>query len=383
AAFGTVSVVMIAAAAWAQWSGARSAMAGASAASRRSTGSGSRMTPVENGRTSSAATPSKAANRSQVRRASARPRAPVPALALPVFTTRARKRPPVAARCSRQTRTGAAQKRLRVNTPAAVLPAAKRITRVSVRPALRMPALATPSSTPAIGASADASGAIRFTDIEVSRQAGTGSGELAVAVLVFLARATGARVVATHFLAAADGLQSGGLVRLGALLQGQRDLVGVGAGRAGDVIEGGMGVADVAHGRRSDFLHLLGSLGRLDAHGHQAARRIVADPLLHEAEQLEGLELVLLLGILLGVAAQVDALSQVLERGEVFAPLLVHRLQHDRALEAGEGIGTDELDFRGVLRIGCRHDELDDVVGIDVLGCFDPFAQGQFELPFR
>jgi hypothetical protein len=52
--------------------------------------------------------------------------------------------------------------------PAALVPGAKRITRVSVRPAFRMPAWATPSSTPAMGASAAGSGATRFTGIELS-----------------------------------------------------------------------------------------------------------------------------------------------------------------------------------------------------------------------
>jgi hypothetical protein len=43
------------------------------------------------------------------------------------------------------------------------------------------------------------------------------------------------------------------------------------------------------------------------------------------AEQLEGLALVFLLRVLLRVAAQVDALAQVIERGQVLAPVLVDR----------------------------------------------------------
>ena len=46
-----------------------------------------------------------------------KPSSPVPALALPVLISRARM-PTPAARCARQTCTGAAQKRFRVNTPA-------------------------------------------------------------------------------------------------------------------------------------------------------------------------------------------------------------------------------------------------------------------------
>ena len=45
-------------------------------------------------------------------------------------------------------------------------------------------------------------------------------------------------------------------------------------------------------------------------------------------EQLERLALVFLLRVLLRVAAQVDALAQVVERGQVLAPVRVERLQH-------------------------------------------------------
>ena len=50
---------------------------------------------------------------------------------------------------------------------------------------------------------------------------------------------------------------------------------------------------------------------------------LALDRLEHRAEQLEGLALVLLLRLLLRVAAQVDALAQVVERREVLAPVRV------------------------------------------------------------
>jgi hypothetical protein len=85
----------------------------------RSTGSVSMMTPVENGSTCCGFRPSRPAAASHVRRARARPSAPVPALALPVLMTSARMPSwSASARCSRQTCTGAAQKRFCVNTPA-------------------------------------------------------------------------------------------------------------------------------------------------------------------------------------------------------------------------------------------------------------------------
>ena len=83
---------------------------------------------------------------------------------LPVFTMSARTAPPVA-RCSRQTRTGAAQKRLRVKTPATLAPLPMRISRRSLRPGLRMPASAHPRSTPGTACRDEGSGGARLTAI--------------------------------------------------------------------------------------------------------------------------------------------------------------------------------------------------------------------------
>ena len=69
AALATVSVVMMACAAACQLPSRRSARAAGRPASMRSTGNGSRMTPVEKGRTCSADTPSRAATAVQVRSA--------------------------------------------------------------------------------------------------------------------------------------------------------------------------------------------------------------------------------------------------------------------------------------------------------------------------
>ena len=107
-AFGTVSVVMMAAAASAQPSARRLPTAAGTPATSRSSGRCSMITPVEKGSTLLPSTPRASPTAAQVARALARPASPVPALAMPVFTTRARIRPS-SARCSRQTMTGAAQ----------------------------------------------------------------------------------------------------------------------------------------------------------------------------------------------------------------------------------------------------------------------------------
>ena len=168
APLGTVSVVMIADAASAQWFAASVFTQSGSAASTRSTGRCSSITPVENGSTASGAQPIKRAAASQVLRAAAKPCAPVPQFALPALTKIARMGTPALMR-SRHTSTGAAAKLFCVNTPATRVPGAKRISIKSRRPALRMPASAKPSSTPAIAASAAGSGAFKLTAISVTR----------------------------------------------------------------------------------------------------------------------------------------------------------------------------------------------------------------------
>ena len=170
AALGRVSVVMMPSAARAQCSARALAIAAGRPATMRSTGSGSMMTPVENGSTCSGAILSSAANATQLWRARARPSSPVPALALPVLTTMARTAAPDANR-SRQICTGAAQKRFWVNTPPTLAPSSSRITVRSLRPALRTPDSATPRRTPATGKSLDESGACRFTGMETSCKA--------------------------------------------------------------------------------------------------------------------------------------------------------------------------------------------------------------------
>ena len=156
-AFGTVSVVMIASAADSQSLLASSALG--SAAMMRSAGSGSMMTPVENGSTSSTSQPRWPASASQTCSARFTPSSPVPALALPVLTTSA----VTLFGCFFARRTGAAQKRFWVNTPATAVPGARRMTSRSLRPGFLTPAIATPSSTPGMASSESGFGKKRLT----------------------------------------------------------------------------------------------------------------------------------------------------------------------------------------------------------------------------
>src|SRR5512139_832706 len=135
-----------------------------------------------------------------------------------------------------------------------------------------MPASATPRRTPATGRRSCARGAVRFTAIAANYR----SGELAVAVLVLLAGAAGARVVAADLLAGAHeglrGLLRGGhrLAGLGALGRGlgQR-LVGVGV-----VV---LHVPDRLRGLLGAALGLLDLGLGADLHRHHVLRDLALD----------------------------------------------------------------------------------------------------------
>jgi hypothetical protein len=79
--------------------------------------------------------------------------------------------------------------------------------------------------------------------------------------------------------------------------------------------------------RRSHFL-TAGLVGRLDIHGHQGARDFGTNCIEQQSKQFESLALVLLLRILLGEAAQMNALTQMVECCEVLAPVRVDAREH-------------------------------------------------------
>src|SRR5882672_10603443 len=366
-ALGTVSVVMIPSAARAQLSSRRSAMQAGRPATMRATGRGSMITPVENGSTSRGSQPSRRATASQLSLASARPARPVPALALPVLTTSARVGRPEA-RCSLATCTGAAQKRFCVNTPATRASCASATTSRSLRPDLRIPAWATPSLTPFTGDRSSGPGGLRLTAIFLARRGSrTDSGELPVAVLVFLSRTAGARIVAPDLVDVSDeGRRLGGSRGL-ALRAGKRFLVA------------GVLILHVLDRRRLQLLHLLGLVAQLQLHRHQRARHLELHRLDEDAEQLEGLALVFLLGVLLGVAAQVYALAQMVERGEVLAPVVVQSRQQHQALGVADDLRGLALHLVPVRRVGFLDRALEQRLVVEVGVGREPLGQRQLQ----
>ncbi len=110
AVFMRVSVVRMAVAKASAAAGVLSSLATAAgrAAMSLSTGRGTPMMPVEDGKISCGSQPRRKAKVSQLVRALWRPSGPVAQLALPAFTITARMLPPVLCMCSRPTMTGAA-----------------------------------------------------------------------------------------------------------------------------------------------------------------------------------------------------------------------------------------------------------------------------------
>src|SRR5512134_2029518 len=388
AAFGTVSVVMIAAAASAQFAARSVARHSGSAASMRSTGSGSRMTPVENGSTSSGRQPSARATASQVRSAARTPASPVPQFAFPALVTSARIGRP-AARRRRQIWTGAAAKLFRVNTPATRVPGANRMSIRSRPPRLRMPAAAKPSSTPSTAASFAGSGGFRLTAIPVERRAQPPAavgvvttdprvpaaaarlGQAPVAMLELLARSARARIVAAHLAHLSDegrGLAQGRDLTFG---------LGLRAGADERLLHRRMLVLHVRRGMRLGLepLDLADLLRRLQIEVGEDARRLQLDRLEHRAEQLERLALVLLLRILLRVPAQVDPLAQMIECGEVLAPVLVEDLEQDVALGVRDRLRRDLRHARRIGRIRGLEDPLEQRLLAEVRLLLEPLPR--------
>ena len=97
-------------------------------------------------------------------------------------------------------------------------------------------------------------------------------------------------------------------------------------------------VFHIGHGfRLLDSLHILLGANR---DGQHDFHDVLLDPVEHVGEKFERLAFVFLLGVLLGVAAQVDALAQVVQRRQVVAPMVVECLQHQAALELAHEFGT-------------------------------------------
>src|SRR5438309_6164483 len=131
------------------------------------------------------------------------------------------------------------------------------------------------------------------------------SAEPAVAVFVFLAGSAWARVVATDFLASTHERRW------------RRDrncrVPVASAGNRQRLVVTGVLIFDIRDGRR--FLNDLDILLSADLNGEHDLDDVLLDAIEHVGKKFERFALVFLLGILLRIAAQMDTLTQMIERG--------------------------------------------------------------------
>ena len=102
-------------------------------------------------------------------------------------------------------------------------------------------------------------------------------------------------------------------------------------------------------------------VARIDAHHHQGLGDFVFHGVEQLAKQLKSFALVFLLGLLLCIAAQVNALAQVIQRAQVFAPMGVDALQQDHALKGHETLCPHLVELGLKLLMGCCDDHLQQV----------------------
>ena len=99
----------------------------------------------------------------------------------------------------------------------------------------------------------------------------------------------------------------------------------------------------------------------------------------HGLEQLEGLGLVLVQRVALGIAAEADHRAQVVEIDQVLAPQMVERLQQDRLLDVIHDLGAEALGALGRRLVGGLEQALAHVLVVDAL-LLDPLLDRQVEV---
>ena len=134
-----------------------------------------------------------------------------------------------------------------------------------------------------------------------------------MAELEFLAGAAGAGIIASDLAH----------VTLEWLLRRRRGIRRIGANiqpalnTAQHIVKRGVLKLHVLQRRGLRLLQRLHFLFGTNLYGHQGARHLALHRLEHLAKHLEGLALVLLLRVLLRIAAQMDALTQMIEHGQM------------------------------------------------------------------
>ena len=110
----------------------------------------------------------------------------------------------------------------------------------------------------------------------------------------------------------------------------------------------------------------------LDLNGSQQSGNVLFDAAPQVFKHDESFTFVFLFRIFLSIAAQMDALAQVVHGGEVFAPLVVDNLQHNVAFEIRHGLFADQFDFLGIFIFDAFDETLFNVLVVQSTVFFQP-----------
>src|SRR5207342_2924050 len=223
-------------------------------------------------------------------------------------------------------------------SPGSTLPPGNSQAPARSRPAVRRASSTRPRASSITPATTCTSGCLCSSPFREGR-GGRNSGELSMTLLEFLARTARARVVAADLRREAAGGREHSLPLHRQRLRLLRFLVDAEAAGVGMLELHAVGLR--LHAAALVLFQLLDLVLAADAHARQHRGDVALDLVEQLGEQLEALALVFLLRLLLRVAAQVDALAQVVHARQVLLPALVEHVEHQVLLELAHDLRTD------------------------------------------
>ena len=115
----------------------------------------------------------------------------------------------------------------------------------------------------------------------------------------------------------------------------------------------------------------------------QHTNQFMLDLVKQALEQLESFFLVFLLGVFLGVAAQVDALAQVIHARQVLFPVAIQNLQHQVLLDLAQILGTDLSFLTLVILVHALDQLFNQALDMQLIVFVEPLANRCMALEFR
>ena len=99
-------------------------------------------------------------------------------------------------------------------------------------------------------------------------------------------------------------------------------------------------------------------------------------------EQLKRFLLVFLLGVLLGIATQMNALTQVIHAGQMLFPVSVENLQHEMLLNTAHVFHTDLCFLAQVIGFHVLDQLFHDAINVQLVIFIEPLAHRRVALEF-